>query len=191
MKVAVSGAAGRMGKRILALAHEHPEIEVVGAVEAPSHPAIGNDAGEVAGIGRIGMPIVSGVREALEVAVVRLRRARRGGIVPFPCGNADLPSDRLDRDPRLLRHPLHVQLALRGVDDPAQVLFHQPHIRQFSGNGLEIVFPGNSPLDIFHEGNRTLDPSDDFPGRRGLRRGADPGRPAARPRRRPGGLRGS
>lgn len=66
MKVAVSGAAGRMGKRILALAHEHPEIEVVGAVEAPSHPAIGNDAGETAGIGRIGIPIISSVPEALE-----------------------------------------------------------------------------------------------------------------------------
>lgn len=66
MKVAVSGAAGRMGKRILALAHEHPEIEVVGAVEAPSHPAIGNDAGEVAGIGSLGIPITSSVLETLE-----------------------------------------------------------------------------------------------------------------------------
>jgi 4-hydroxy-tetrahydrodipicolinate reductase len=66
MKVAVSGAAGRMGKRVLALAHEHPEIQVVGAVESPSHPAIGNDAGEVAGIGRIGLPVMSDVLGAFE-----------------------------------------------------------------------------------------------------------------------------
>ena len=53
MKIAVSGAAGRMGKRILALAHDHSDIEISGALEGPEHPALGSDAGETAGIGRI------------------------------------------------------------------------------------------------------------------------------------------
>jgi 4-hydroxy-tetrahydrodipicolinate reductase len=57
MRIAISGAAGRMGKRIMALAYENPEIDITGALEAPGHPAIGKDAGEIAGIGRIDLPV--------------------------------------------------------------------------------------------------------------------------------------
>jgi len=66
MKIAVSGAAGRMGKRILALAHEHPGVEITGALEAPGHSAQGSDAGDVAGIGSIGVPITDNVDRVLE-----------------------------------------------------------------------------------------------------------------------------
>jgi 4-hydroxy-tetrahydrodipicolinate reductase len=55
--VIVCGAAGRMGKLLVTLVQEHPEARLVGAVEAPSHPAIGKDAGEIAGIGAVGVKI--------------------------------------------------------------------------------------------------------------------------------------
>ncbi|MBI4964872.1 MAG: 4-hydroxy-tetrahydrodipicolinate reductase [Desulfomonile tiedjei] len=66
MKVAVSGAAGRMGKRILALAHDHPEMEIVGALDSAQNQALGKDAGENAGLGKIGVPITSDVQDVLE-----------------------------------------------------------------------------------------------------------------------------
>ncbi len=66
MKIAVCGAAGRMGKRIIALAHEHPELEISGAVESPTSPAQGSDAGELAGIGKLGVPITSDVSDVLK-----------------------------------------------------------------------------------------------------------------------------
>jgi 4-hydroxy-tetrahydrodipicolinate reductase len=53
----VAGAAGRMGSRVVALARESPGLRVVGAVEAPGHPALGRDAGEVAAAGRLGIVI--------------------------------------------------------------------------------------------------------------------------------------
>ncbi len=59
MKIAVSGAAGRMGKRILALSFDRGDMEITGALEAPNHPAQGKDAGETAGIGNIGVSITS------------------------------------------------------------------------------------------------------------------------------------
>jgi 4-hydroxy-tetrahydrodipicolinate reductase len=65
MKVAVSGAVGRMGKRIVALAHENPEVEVSGALERPGNPLLGSDAGEVAGIGRICVVVTDDVQEVL------------------------------------------------------------------------------------------------------------------------------
>lgn len=61
MKIAVSGAAGRMGRRIVALAHEHPEAEVSGALECSGNANLGKDAGELAGVGAIGVPVTDDV----------------------------------------------------------------------------------------------------------------------------------
>ena len=54
-----------MGRRITALAHEHPEIQVSGALESPGNPAVGADVGEVAGIGPIGVTITDDVKQVL------------------------------------------------------------------------------------------------------------------------------
>ena len=53
----VSGAAGRMGTRIITLANDHEEINIVGALEYKDHPGIGSDIGETAGIGNIGIAL--------------------------------------------------------------------------------------------------------------------------------------
>ncbi len=57
MKIGVSGAAGRMGRRIVALGHEHPHVRICGALERPGHPDIGKDVGELAGVGKIGVTL--------------------------------------------------------------------------------------------------------------------------------------
>jgi len=58
-EVVVAGAAGRMGSRVVACLQEDRELRLVGALEAPGHPSLGGDAGEVAGIGRLGVSITS------------------------------------------------------------------------------------------------------------------------------------
>jgi 4-hydroxy-tetrahydrodipicolinate reductase len=55
--VVVAGAAGRMGSRLVALLHQDSDLRLVAALEAPGHPAVSRDAGEVAGVGRLGVPI--------------------------------------------------------------------------------------------------------------------------------------
>ena len=57
--LAVSGAAGRMGKRIITLAAESNEFDIVAAVEKKDHPDIGKDAGILAGTGEIGVELSS------------------------------------------------------------------------------------------------------------------------------------
>jgi len=59
INVIICGAAGRMGKLLVSLAHENKEIQLVGAIEAAGHWAIGKDAGEVAGIGPIGVKVTN------------------------------------------------------------------------------------------------------------------------------------
>lgn len=58
-RVAVVGAAGRMGQRVIGCAQGMPEVRVVGAVEATGSKAIGQDAGVWAGCGALGVTITN------------------------------------------------------------------------------------------------------------------------------------
>ena len=55
--IAINGAGGRMGQRLVALAKDDPELQVVAVIASPTSPLIGKDSGEVSGIGTIGVPI--------------------------------------------------------------------------------------------------------------------------------------
>ncbi|HEV3387220.1 MAG TPA: 4-hydroxy-tetrahydrodipicolinate reductase [Gemmata sp.] len=55
--IAINGAGGRMGQRLVALAKEDHKLQVVAAMDASTSPLQGRDAGEVAGIGSLGVPI--------------------------------------------------------------------------------------------------------------------------------------
>jgi 4-hydroxy-tetrahydrodipicolinate reductase len=58
-KLVVVGAAGRMGKRILSLAIDAGQFDIIGAVERQEHPDIGKDAGLVAAAETINVKIDS------------------------------------------------------------------------------------------------------------------------------------
>ncbi len=66
LKVIVAGAAGRMGKRIIAMVAENPSTELVAAFERPDHENIGKDAGAVAGIGDLGVIINGSLLEVMD-----------------------------------------------------------------------------------------------------------------------------
>src|SRR5262247_1405331 len=65
VNIVVAGAAGRMGSRIVACMGEAPDLRLVAALEASGHPALGDDAGEVAGVGRRGVSITADAAAAL------------------------------------------------------------------------------------------------------------------------------
>ena len=52
IRVCVVGAAGRMGRRLIALCLEEPELQLAAAVECAGHACIGQDAGLVSGVGK-------------------------------------------------------------------------------------------------------------------------------------------
>lgn len=57
-RVAVLGAGGRMGRRVVACAQEIAGLTVVAAVDAAGSPVLGLDAGVLAGVSSIGVPVV-------------------------------------------------------------------------------------------------------------------------------------
>ena len=62
----VSGAAGRMGRALIQAVHDTPGLELVGALERTGIAELGADAGELAGIGRLGVAVTDDVRTALQ-----------------------------------------------------------------------------------------------------------------------------
>ncbi len=65
--VTIIGAAGRMGREAVKAVHADSEIQLIGAV---GRSLAGNDAGEIAGIGNIGVPIQGDIAAALQGARV-------------------------------------------------------------------------------------------------------------------------
>jgi len=65
INVIIAGAAGRMGCRLVALLRESTTLTLAGAVEGGTHPALGRDAGEVAGCGHVGIPIIDDLSSLL------------------------------------------------------------------------------------------------------------------------------
>jgi 4-hydroxy-tetrahydrodipicolinate reductase len=72
IKVAIVGAAGRMGQALVRCALRLEDIELVGAVENDQHPALHSDAGEVAGCGKAGIEICLDLQEVMEAADVMI-----------------------------------------------------------------------------------------------------------------------
>lgn len=56
-KIAIHGAGGRMGQRLIALGHADERFTIVGALDCAGHAGAGSDAGVHAGIGPIGVPL--------------------------------------------------------------------------------------------------------------------------------------
>ncbi|MCV6611646.1 MAG: 4-hydroxy-tetrahydrodipicolinate reductase [Amphritea sp.] len=65
IRVAVTGAAGRMGKTNIEALHAADGVELGAAIVEPDSSLIGADAGEVAGVGKLGVSIVGSLQEVL------------------------------------------------------------------------------------------------------------------------------
>jgi 4-hydroxy-tetrahydrodipicolinate reductase len=57
--IAVNGACGRMGQRVVQLAHGDSELTIGAALDAAGHSHQGRDIGEIAGLGHLGIPVAA------------------------------------------------------------------------------------------------------------------------------------
>ena len=68
--ITISGAAGRMGRTLIQTVHETPGLAMVGALERAGVTQLGQDAGELAGIGRLGVTLTDDASAALRGCAV-------------------------------------------------------------------------------------------------------------------------
>jgi 4-hydroxy-tetrahydrodipicolinate reductase len=69
IKLAVHGAAGRMGRRVIDLAAKDREFQIVAAIEAAGSPHLGRDAGQIAGTSDLGVPLSENWKVTPDVAI--------------------------------------------------------------------------------------------------------------------------
>jgi len=65
-RIAVCGAGGRMGRALIAAVHAAEDATLTAAVERAESSLIGADAGELAGIGRLGVTLAGSLAEVID-----------------------------------------------------------------------------------------------------------------------------
>jgi 4-hydroxy-tetrahydrodipicolinate reductase len=69
MKVAVNGALGAMGRRIIHHITEAEDMVLAGAIEGPKHPQVGKDVGLAMGLGTLGVNVTSELTAPADVVI--------------------------------------------------------------------------------------------------------------------------
>ncbi|KPY17990.1 4-hydroxy-tetrahydrodipicolinate reductase [Pseudomonas syringae pv. philadelphi] len=65
-RIAVVGAAGRMGKTLIEAVQQAPGAGLTAAVDRPDSTLVGADAGELAALGRIGVPLSDDLAKVMD-----------------------------------------------------------------------------------------------------------------------------
>ena len=84
-KIALIGAGGRMGRRLLACIHEDVACTLAGAGESAGSAVLGQDAGRVAGLDELGISITDQLDEVLATADVISAKMQKHNIGPGAC----------------------------------------------------------------------------------------------------------
>lgn len=105
MKLAVVGAAGRMGRALVRAIAENENTVLSAALERPGSPHLGQDAGELAGLGSLGVKLSDDVAAAF---------AASDGVIDFTVPAATVEFSRLAAAAGIV----HV-IGTTGLDDAA------------------------------------------------------------------------
>ncbi len=65
IRIAVTGASGRMGKTLIEAIAQAEGVELSAAIERPESSLVGVDSGEMAGLGKNSVPVVSSISEVI------------------------------------------------------------------------------------------------------------------------------
>jgi 4-hydroxy-tetrahydrodipicolinate reductase len=89
-RIAIHGAAGRMGLRLIALSSQDPQLQVVAAIDSPGHPSLGSDIGLAAGLGPIGLTLASELPDGVQ-AVIDFSVPAGAESITRTCGQRRIP----------------------------------------------------------------------------------------------------
>ena len=85
-KAIVAGAGGRMGGRIIHMIQQSKDLALAAAFERQDHPSVGQDIGQVVGLGTLGIKIAGSLKEVIGLGEV---------VIDFTAPKATLENMRL------------------------------------------------------------------------------------------------
>lgn len=128
MKLIIAGASGRMGNALIKAIHQTAGMSVFGALEREGAECIGQDAGELAGLGKIGVDVTSD-----PLALI----AKADGIIDFTVPAASVQLAGYAAQARIV----HV-IGTTGCSDEDEAAFHA------AARHATIVKSGNMSLGV-------------------------------------------
>jgi|GEM_PF-12241 len=90
IRIGIHGAAGRMGLRLIALAAADSGLELTAALEVAGHPRLGKDAGNIAGVGTIGVPLTAELVKNIDV-LIDFSSPKGTGVLLQRCTELQIP----------------------------------------------------------------------------------------------------
>src|SRR5690606_13812648 len=70
IKIAMHGATGRMGRTVIQLVHEAKDLTLAAALDGPSSAWLGRDAGDLASVGALGVPVTADLERLSDADVI-------------------------------------------------------------------------------------------------------------------------
>jgi 4-hydroxy-tetrahydrodipicolinate reductase len=89
--IAIYGAAGRMGRRLISLAVSDPEVQIVAAVASRTNPEIGKDIGLLTGGGELGVTLADSLGNVKPHVVIDFSVAVAAETVTAMCLDRQIP----------------------------------------------------------------------------------------------------
>lgn len=134
IKVAVTGAGGKISSKIIKTIIKQDNIKVVAAIGAPNTPLEGKDVGEVIGVGNIGVPI----NDAKNLAKV-LKKKRPDVLVDFTIANASADTIKTSAE-----YGVNVVVGTTGISEEQMDEIRQ-HIEE---NNIRAVISPNMAVGV-------------------------------------------
>lgn len=91
ISIAIHGAAGRMGRRLVALGAADPQLKIIAAIDSPKHPEIGKDAGVLAGGSELGVSLAGNLGTTQPQAVIDFSVPAATDAVTAECISRKIP----------------------------------------------------------------------------------------------------
>ncbi len=126
-RIGIAGVGGRMGRTLVAACAQNDAVELTAATERPGSSLLGADAGEVAGVGALGVAVAATLADAGEFDV----------LIDFTAPGATLSHVEFCR-----AHGRNIVIGTTGIDDDGK-----QRLREAAGD-IGIVFAPNMSVGV-------------------------------------------
>lgn len=134
IKIAVTGAGGRISSEIIKSILKQDDMKVVAAIGSPNTPLQGKDVGDIIGVGNIGVP-VNGTQQLAEI----LKEKKPDVLVDFTIANAAVDTIKISAE-----CGVNVVVGTTGFSDEQMVLIKE----SIEANNIKAVIAPNMAIGV-------------------------------------------
>ncbi len=128
LNIAVTGAAGRMGRALITACDHHSDTQLAAAIERPGNTLIGSDAGDLAGLGPLNVSVkdsLNGVVDAFDTLI-----------------DFTTPASTLQNLEFCVQHRKNIIIGTTGIDDAGKQAIRA------AAESIGIVFAPNMSVGV-------------------------------------------